>query len=77
MIKLFHVFKDFETNNPSNPVNHVLNDFNLTIEDGDFITLIGSNGSGKTTLLNTIAGSFRPTSGKVIFDENDVTMLKD
>jgi putative ABC transport system ATP-binding protein len=77
MIKLVHIVKDFATTNPQEPVNHVLKNINLTINDGDFITVIGSNGSGKSTLLNTIAGSFRPTSGQVFFGEKDVTNLKD
>jgi putative ABC transport system ATP-binding protein len=77
MIRLEHVYKDFATTNPAEPVNHVLVNFNLTIQDGDFITVIGSNGSGKSTLLNTIAGTFRPTSGKVFFGDKDVTELKD
>ncbi|MCI1735494.1 MAG: ATP-binding cassette domain-containing protein [Bacilli bacterium] len=77
MIRLEHIYKDFETNNPAFPIHHVLKDLNLTIQDGDFVTVIGSNGSGKSTLLNTIAGSLRPTSGKVFFDDKDVTDLKD
>lgn len=75
MIKLVHIHKDFETDNPVNPVNHVLKDINLTIEDGEFVTLIGSNGSGKSTLLNTIAGSFPPTQGSIFFNDEDVTKL--
>jgi putative ABC transport system ATP-binding protein len=77
MIKLEHIYKDFETNNPNLPLNHVLKDINLTINDGDFISVIGSNGSGKSTLLNTIAGSFKPTSGHIIFNNEDVTNLKE
>jgi putative ABC transport system ATP-binding protein len=77
MIRLEHIYKDFETNNPSNPINHVLKDVNITINDGDFIAVIGSNGSGKSTLLNTIAGSFKPSSGRVFFGDKDVTDLKD
>lgn len=75
MIELVNVNKDFEASN--HEINHVLKNLNLKINDGDFITLIGSNGSGKSTLLNTIAGSFPVTSGKVLFDGEDVTNLKD
>jgi putative ABC transport system ATP-binding protein len=77
MIKLEHIYKDFETNNTSNPINHVLKDLNLVIKDGEFVTLIGSNGSGKSTLLNTIAGSFPPTSGSIYFGKEDVTNLSE
>lgn len=75
MIKLMHVDKDFQT--PFHSVHHVLKDINLTIEDGEFITVIGSNGSGKSTLLNVIAGSLPPTHGQIFFDEQDVTKLKE
>lgn len=77
MIRLEHISKDFETNNPSQPINHVLKNISLTINDGDFVTLIGSNGSGKSTLLNTIAGSLKPTFGRIYFDNKDVTNLKE
>lgn len=77
MIKLENISKDFETTSKTNPINHVLKNINLEIHDGDFITIIGSNGSGKTTLLNTIAGHFRPTKGKIFFDDLDVTNLKE
>lgn len=75
MIKLIHVDKDFQT--PFHTVHHVLKDINLTIEDREFITVIGSNGSGKSTLLNVIAGSFPPTHGQIFFNEQDVTKLKE
>lgn len=77
MIKLVHIYKDFETSNASNPINHVLKNINLTIKDGEFVTLIGSNGAGKSTLLNTIAGSIKPTKGAIFFNDEDVTKLKE
>lgn len=56
-------------------VNEVfaLNNINLQIEEGDFITVIGSNGAGKSTLLNCIAGCFFPDTGKIIVNNQDVT----
>ena len=45
--------------------NHVLKDLNLTIEDGDFMTLLGPSGCGKTTTLRMIAGLETPTSGHI------------
>ncbi|WP_457573419.1 ABC transporter ATP-binding protein [Desulfolithobacter sp.] len=56
-------------------VNEVfaLNRINLQIEEGDFVTVIGSNGAGKSTLLNCIAGCFLPDSGRILINNNDVT----
>ena len=42
----------------------VFDNFNLDIEKGQFVSVVGSNGSGKTTLLNLVAGNLEPTSGK-------------
>ncbi|MDR1786155.1 MAG: ATP-binding cassette domain-containing protein, partial [Spirochaetaceae bacterium] len=39
---------------------------NLTVRDGDFITVIGSNGAGKSTLYNVIAGTYVPTGGRIL-----------
>ena len=50
-----------------------LDHFSLTIEDGDFITIIGSNGAGKSTTLRTIAGLVRPRTGKIVFNGEDIT----
>ncbi|MGM9959983.1 MAG: ABC transporter ATP-binding protein [Allobaculum sp.] len=48
---------------------------NLTINDGDFITVIGGNGAGKSTLLNLIAGVYPPDCGRIILDGKDITLL--
>lgn len=50
-------------------------DFNLNIEDHEFVSVIGSNGSGKTTLLNLICGTMQPDFGKVMFDNENVTSM--
>jgi len=50
-----------------------LHDVSLSIEDGEFFTLVGPSGCGKTTTLRTIAGFETPTSGRVLFGERDVT----
>jgi putative ABC transport system ATP-binding protein len=47
----------------------------LTIERGDFVSLMGASGSGKSTLLNAIAGIDRPTSGQIVVDGVEVTRL--
>jgi putative ABC transport system ATP-binding protein len=48
---------------------------NLKLEDGDWVTVIGSNGSGKSTLMNCIAGMFMPDSGSIVIDGVDVTTM--
>lgn len=53
--------------------NHVLRNFNLEIEDGEFVSIIGSNGAGKSTLMNTISGVLAPDSGEIILDGKDIT----
>lgn len=45
----------------------------LTIPEGDFVTVIGSNGAGKSTFLNALAGELRPDSGSILIDNQDVT----
>lgn len=50
-----------------------LKDVDFTLDQGEIVGLIGPNGAGKTTLFNVIAGAFRPTSGRVIFDGEDIT----
>ncbi len=52
-----------------------LQDLSLTLEDGDFVTVIGGNGAGKSTLMNAICGVWRLDSGKIIIDGKDVTSM--
>jgi branched-chain amino acid transport system ATP-binding protein len=52
-----------------------LSQVDFVVEPGTIVGLIGPNGAGKTTLFNAVAGAFKPTSGKVIFDGADVTGL--
>jgi branched-chain amino acid transport system ATP-binding protein len=47
----------------------------FTVERGTIVGLIGPNGAGKTTLFNAVAGAFKPTSGRIVFDEADITGL--
>lgn len=54
-----------------------LENLNLHLQKGDFVTILGSNGAGKSTLFNTIAGTYIPDSGKVFLDRKDITMLPD
>jgi len=52
-----------------------LDNLSLTLKDGDFVTVIGGNGAGKSTLLNAIAGVWRPDSGSIVIDGNDITHM--
>ena len=70
-IHLKNIDKTFFPN--TNRAHHALKNISLTIQDGDFITIIGGNGAGKSTLLNAIAGAFTLDSGHILFDEMDVT----
>lgn len=56
---------------------HVIKDLNITINEGDFITVIGGNGAGKSTLLNLIAGAYELDSGKIVIDGQDVSKQKE
>lgn len=50
-------------------------DVNLTVADGEFLSILGPSGSGKSTLLGLIAGLVRPTSGRIMLGSNDVTLV--
>ena len=47
----------------------------LTLNDGDFCTVIGGNGAGKSTILNAIAGVWPVDSGSIVLNGHDITML--
>lgn len=55
--------------------NVVLRDINLEVEEGDFISIIGSNGAGKSTLLNVIAGVYAVDRGTILLDGRDITRM--
>lgn len=50
-------------------------DLDLTIEDGEFFTLLGPSGCGKSTTLRMVAGFIQPTRGRILFDDKDVTNM--
>ena len=64
MLKITHLHKTFFPNTPNE--KKALHGVNLTLEEGDFVTVIGSNGSGKSTLMNCIAGVFYPDKGHIL-----------
>ena len=55
---------------------HAVNDASLHIKKGSITGLIGPNGAGKTTLFNVIAGHYKPTSGRILLDGEDITGLQ-
>ena len=61
--------------NDANPT-YALNPFSMTWEDGKRYAILGPSGCGKTTMLNIVSGLVRPSSGKILFDDKDVTDLK-
>ena len=61
--------------NDANPT-YALNPFSMVWEDGKRYAILGPSGCGKTTMLNIVSGLVRPSSGKILFDEKDVTELK-
>jgi len=56
---------------------HALDGVDLTVEKGEFVSVVGTSGSGKSTLLHMLGGLDRPTGGKVIVDGKDIFSLKD
>ena len=73
MLELKQIYKTF---NPGT-INEkrALNGVSLTLDDGDFVTVIGGNGAGKSTLLNAMAGTFPVDGGTISIDGIDVTRL--
>ena len=56
---------------------YALNGVNFSVEEGEFVSIVGTSGSGKSTLLHMLGGLDRPTAGKVIVDGKDIFSLKD
>lgn len=56
---------------------NIFNNFNLDINKGDFVTIVGSNGAGKSTLLNLISGALELDSGNILLEGKDITNLKE
>ena len=75
MLELININKNY---NPGS-VNELclFKDFNLTVKDGEFVSVVGSNGSGKTSMLNIICGSIAVDSGKILIHGEDITKQKD
>ncbi len=73
---MFEIRSIHKTFNPGTiNAKTALNGLNLTLADGDFVTVIGGNGAGKSTMLNAVAGVFLVDSGSILIDGTDVTEL--
>ena len=75
MLKLSHVKKTF--NKGTVTEKRALTCVDLTLNDGDFVTVIGGNGAGKSTLLNMIAGVYPLDSGVIELDGKDISRLSE
>lgn len=71
VLKLEDVSKSF-AKIENDEVTHALNDINLTMESGEFISLVGPSGCGKSTILRLVAGLINPTTGKLTVDGKEI-----
>jgi len=75
MLELRNICKTFNPGTVNEKV--AINNLSLTLNDGDFVTVIGSNGAGKSTMLNLISGTIPVDSGNIIANGKDITHLPD
>lgn len=73
MLELKNIYKTFNAGTVNEKM--ALRGLNLTLEDGDFVTVIGGNGAGKSTMLNAIAGVWPVDQGQILIGDTDVTKL--
>ena len=73
MLKITNLHKTFNAGTIN--AKKALDGLSLTINEGDFVTVIGGNGAGKSTLLNAICGVWKPDAGKIEIDGIDVTAI--
>ena len=76
LLKVEHVRKIYRTRFQGASVT-ALNDVTFSVEEGEYVAIMGESGSGKTTLLNILASLDKPTAGKVILNGKDTTVIKD
>ena len=75
MLEIKHISKTFNEGTVNE--KKAIQDLSITINDGDFITVIGGNGAGKSTLLNLIPGTYMIDSGNIILNGDDISKQKE
>lgn len=75
MLEIKHISKTFNEGTVNE--KKAIQDLSITINDGDFITVIGGNGAGKSTLLNLISGTYMIDSGNIILNGDDISKQKE
>ena len=75
MLEMKHIYKYY--NSGTVKEMSLFQDLNLTVEDGEFVAIVGSNGSGKTSLLNLICGSIPVDSGSITINGENITGQKE
>lgn len=73
MLEIKNLYKTFNAGTINE--KQALKNINLTLNNGDFVSVIGGNGAGKSTLLNAIAGSFKIDDGSIFLDGTDITNM--
>lgn len=73
MLEIKNISKTFNPNTVNQKL--ALDNLSITLNDGDFVTVIGGNGAGKSTMLNAVAGAFQVDEGRILIDKADVTRL--
>ncbi|MGL5614965.1 MAG: ABC transporter ATP-binding protein [Sarcina sp.] len=74
MIEIKNIRKEYKM---GKEIVTALNGVSLTINDGEFLAIVGPSGSGKSTLMHIVGGLDKPTSGEVLFDDKDISKYKD
>lgn len=75
MLELRNVTKSFNLTGNKEDLRIALDNINLQIESGEFVTIIGGNGSGKSTTMNILTGVLKPDKGQVLLNDVDVTHM--
>jgi putative ABC transport system ATP-binding protein len=75
IIEMNDIVKKFYIGTPNEL--QILNNINMTVYEGEFVSIVGASGSGKSTLMNIIGALDRPTSGEYILDNDNISQLND
>lgn len=76
LLEAKNIRKVYATRFGGNPVQ-ALTDVSFTVDEGEYVAIMGESGSGKTTLLNILAALDRPTSGTVLLDGKDISAIRE